>query len=443
MINFKLIRSQLSIDAIYKYITFGDFFIRISEKLLIKRINKCKKAQQQLINELKNKEEIKVVFFFQTPATWRYDTIYRAMEKEKRFSPLVVLSPFNVHLKYKKSELFKTLEQSESFVKKQGYNYLNAYDKNHNKWINIRKTINPDIVFFTKPYKDTLPNYHIYKFQDKLTCYNAYSITGVDNFYMIYNLAFHNLLWKFFIETTFQQNDAIQHSVRKGENTEVIGSLADEVFIDKQYIPKDVWKPQNKPKKRIVWAPHHTIDYFLFFSTFLEYYDLMFDLAEKYADDIQIAFKPHPVLKYRLINIWGKERTEAYYKKWDSLENTQLADGYYTDLFLTSDALIHDSVSFAVEYLFTKKPLIFCVRDEKVVEHWNKNELGKRAFELHYKANKREDIENFIQAVVLQGNDPMFNSREDFYTEYLYPKDGKLPSQKILDILKRELKIAE
>jgi CDP-glycerol glycerophosphotransferase (TagB/SpsB family) len=164
----------------------------------------------------------------------------------------------------------------------------------------------------------------------------------------------------------------------------------------------------------------------------------MLEIAEKYKDDVQFAFKPHPVLKFKLINIWGKEKTEAYYKKWEELENAQLEQGYYMDLFKTSDALIHDCASFTAEYLYTGKPVLFMVRDPQVLSHWNP--FGRKCFDMHYHAENTEQIEEFIKNVVLQGQDSMQEEREKFCREYLYPADGVMPSQKIMNFLKEELK---
>ena len=47
------------------------------------------------------------------------------------------------------------------------------------------------------------------------------------------------------------------------------------------------WKLRDMNLKRIIWAPHHTIEGNtddIAFSTFLEYYDLMLEIAEKYSD---------------------------------------------------------------------------------------------------------------------------------------------------------------
>ena len=293
-------------------------------------------------------------------------------------------------------------------------------------------------MFFAKPYKDTLYKYHIYNFKDKLTCYTPYGFYFTTRYKFSAKLPIYSLLWKFFVETEFQKQVEKHFSVAKGQNTIVSGCLATEPLIDPNYVPENNWKEQNTQKKRIIWAPHHTIDYIFNFSTFLTYAEFMLEMAKKFNDDVQFVFKPHPVLKVKLINLWGKEKTETYYRQWELLENAQIEEGYYMDLFLTSDALIHDCDSFRGEYLYLpKKPVLFLVRDDSITDVMN--EFGKKCFDMHYHANRKEQIEHFIQDVVLNGNDPMKPQREQFFKDYLYPKDGIMPSQKIINILKEEL----
>lgn len=119
------------------------------------------------------------------------------------------------------------------------------------------------------------------------------------------------------------------------------------------------------------------------------------------------------------------------------MENTQLEQGYYMDLFKTSDALIHDCASFTVEYLYTKKPTLFMVRDQQVLSHWNI--FGEKCFDMHYHAHDMDEIEHFITRVVIGEQDTMREKREKFFFDYLYPKDGVMPSQKIMNILQSEL----
>lgn len=421
------------LDHIYKLLTFRDFFIAVSPQILRRKVNKVRKLQADKIGELHHQETCKVLFFIQTPSIWKYDALYRKLEKSEYFEPLLVVSPYNVHLIYDKEECFKVMKQTEKFAQEKGFNYTSAYDWEKEKWKDIKKIYRPDIVFFTKPYKDTLPAYHIYNFLDTLTLYISYGINCLTNFHNNYELPFHSLLWKYLLETEFQKHYAEQYEKSKGDNVEVIGTLVLEDLMRQDYIPQYVWKLQEQPKKRIIWAPHHTIDYLFNFSNFLNYCEDMLKLAEKYQKEVQFAFKPHPVLKFKLINLWGLEKTEEYYSRWEHLPNAQIEQGDYIDLFKTSDAMIHDCGSFTAEYLYTQKPVLFQIRDENVKNEFNT--FGKLCFENHYHANTIEDTEAFIKEVVLNGNDSKREEREQFYKQYLYPKDGVMPSEKIYTLL--------
>lgn len=422
------------LDSIYKMLTFRDFFIAAFPACLLHKVKRVRKMQQRKIEQLRTQNKCRVIFFLQTPSVWKYDALYRKLEESEYFEPLIVVSPYNVHINYDKQECFRVMKQTEDFARARGYNYIGAYNWDTQKWRDIKKQFHPDIVFFTKPYKDTLPQYHIYHYADALTLYVPYGINCMNLYRNNYELPFQSLLWKLLVETDFQKHYAEQYEHSKGDNVEIVGALAEEKLMQADYEPQDVWKPQPKKKKRIIWAPHHTVDYLFNFSNFLNYCEDMLRLAEKYKDEIQIAFKPHPVLKFKLINLWGLEKTEDYYKRWANLENGQIEQGDYIDLFKTSDAMIHDSGSFTVEYLYALKPVLFQIRDNKVKDEFNS--FGQMCLEQHYLAYSIEETENFIREVVIAGNDPKKAEREQFYKQYLYPKDGIMPSQKIYDILK-------
>lgn len=424
-------------DSLYKTISYHDFFIVAFSVCMNWRIRKVRKAQQQKIHQLKGKDSCRVIFFLQTPSVWKYDTLYRKLAASDYFEPLVVVSPYNVHINYDRQECFRVMHQTEEFARKMGYNYLSAYNWESNEWRDIKKEYGPDIVFFTKPYKDTLPQYHIYNFGDTLTLYAPYGFFGSRLFHNNFGLPFHSLLWKSMLETDFYRQYAEQYGKSHGDNVEIVGALGVENLMNPDYQPKDVWKSQNNKKKRIIWAPHHTIDYLFNSSNFLNYCEDMLQIAGKYKEEIQIAFKPHPVLKFKLINIWGLEKTEEYYNRWAQLDNGQIEQGDYIDLFKTSDAMIHDSVSFMAEYIYAKKPVLFQIRDEKVKEEFNS--FGQLCLEQHYLAYSIEETEQFIRDVVIAGNDPKKESREQFYKDYLYPKDGIMPSEKIFNILKNAI----
>ena len=238
-------------DTIYKNIIYRDFLVTLSPFIQKRRINRLRKTQQNLISQYREKQKLTVVFFLQNESIWKYDTLYRLMEKSDLFEPKVVISPYNVHLIYDKNECLSVMQKAVSFAKEKKYDYLCAYDFNNKKWLNVKKILNPDVVFFSKPYKDTLPKYHIYNFQDKLSLYVPYGFLCIDIFRTSYNLPFHNFLWKFLVETDFQKEYSEQYSLSKGDNVEVVGCLAVESLMDNSFNQKMFGNLNLNPKREL------------------------------------------------------------------------------------------------------------------------------------------------------------------------------------------------
>ncbi|MBO4613849.1 MAG: CDP-glycerol glycerophosphotransferase family protein [Bacteroidales bacterium] len=395
-------------------------------------IRKFRAAQLQAAHKLQGKDCLDVAFFLSIPGMWKHDTLFEAMQKDPHYHPYIVITLYSQYKGFEKDEMMKVLERTRQFAESKGYEYVIPYDDKSGKWLDVKKLYHPDIVFFTAPYKDTLPQNFIYHYKDTLTCYLPYAITSLNYYKTNYNLISTNIVGIYFVETPIHKELAYKYSRNNAENVVVSGHPATEVFLNPNHSPHDEWKKQSKPKKRVIYAPHHSID-FDNNATFMDNGEAILALAEKYSDDIQFAFKPHQLLKFKLQQVWGEEKTEDYYRRWESMENTQLVTDSYEDLFLTSDAMIHDCGSFTVEYIFTQKPVMYLCKDEDMSDKFNP--FGIKAFDCHYHGLSIDDIEHFLKDVVVEGNDPMKVQRKQFYDDYLASKDGVLPSQKMLQII--------
>lgn len=406
--------------------------LRSSLPFVTKRyIKQFRQSQLAAARRLQGKDRIEVAFFLTIPGMWKADFLFRAMQDNPKYHPYVVIYPYSQYKGFEQEEIDATIERTRLFVESKGFEYVIPFDKKKNKWIDIKKTLDPDIIFFSAPYKDHLPQYFIYHFRDRLTCYIPYGFTNFSYLYHTnYDLLFMNLVGCFFLETPAHKLLAEQHSRNKGLNAIVTGYPGTEVFLRQDYKPKDVWKNQEKPKKRVIWAPHHSIEDSFAISTFLLYCDDMVRLAQQYQDQIQFVFKPHQLLKFKLQKIWGEERVRDYYSSWEMMPNTQLEESSYVDLFITSDAMIHDSGSFTTEYIFTQKPVMFLVRSDEVRSKYTP--LGVQMFDAHYHAHKVADIEDFLYDVVVEGKDPMAERRWQVFDNYLKPIDGMMPSERII-----------
>ena len=124
--------------------------------------------------------------------------------------------------------------------------------------------------------------------------------------------------------------------------------------------------------------------------------------------------KPHPnlfpSLELQTNGEWNKDRQDNWKKEFLDNNNTQIIEnGLYDDLFLTSDAMINDSVSFIAQYLPTLKPFLLCENTKGP----GYNEWGQNIADSYYKAHNEEDVIKFIKKVLIQGNDYMLNERKN------------------------------
>jgi CDP-glycerol glycerophosphotransferase (TagB/SpsB family) len=144
----------------------------------------------------------------------------------------------------------------------------------------------------------------------------------------------------------------------------------------------------------------------------------MLAIAKKYQDTCLFAFKPHPLLRDKLYrqSTWGVARTDTYFQQWEALPNTIIEEGAYSALFCHSDAMIHDSCSFIADYMYTNNPVMFLANDRKYIES-TLNSYGLECFNLHYHGDSTNDIMNFIERIVIAGNDPLKTKRSSMVEE--------------------------
>lgn len=388
------------------------------------------------VKRLRHKKKINVVFFASSLPMWRYQHLYEALSKHPRFNVNIVIMPFHVWPIAQQNESVRELCR---FFDNKSVPYLLA-SKADGTFMDVKSELDPDLLFYPQPYKGNFySTLEISQFYDRLLCYYPYAFWRSKDFWS-YNLPFHNRAWKLFYSTELHRIDAKKYANNKGRNVEVVGyPTADDFLLGKH---TDVWKHQTIKKKRVVWAPHFTLFSYgpITQSNFLWMSELMLYVAKHYSDKLQLAFKPHPRLFSELTKHpdWGEKKAEEYYNAWASMENTQLETGEFVDLFMTSDAMIHDSGSFCVEYHYSGNPVMY-VADNFEEQVAAMADFGKLAMQQHYVGRNKQDIIDFIENTVIGGIDPMKPSRAEFVQEYLVPPNGKSVVQNTMDILLKEL----
>lgn len=413
-------------DLVYKALPkcVAEWYSEQKVKRIMKRFQS---HYPTVVERLKGKEKLTVAFYLINASVWKLDELFRLMMHNERFEPIIILCPLTAF--NNEEHRNRELNIIEQFVKDKGYPYVNTQlECGH--WLDVKNTIKPDINFFTTPYPyNTMPQYYVLNFPDSLNCYVTYSSMNFWDFQWELNRPFHNYIWRYFAE-----NDQIKSYMEtagfyKGKNCFVSGFPVFDAYLRADYKPKQSWK-HDQPI-RIIWAPHHTIDdcKVLQYSNFLQIAEPMVELSNKLADKVQFAFKPHPMLRPKLEQVWGKERTDKYYDGWDKSLNTQLEAGGYVDLFYTSDAMIFDSSSFITEYVYADKPSLFI--NKKNTENML-NDFGKEAMGCHQDAQTIENIEDFINNVIA-GQDQYKSKRSEFIDTYIKPYNTPSASQNIIN----------
>lgn len=339
-----------------------------------------------------------------------------------RFEPILCISPC---LGYPGAE-----SSLINYCKSKGYNYF-LLDPNKT----ISEQITLDFVTPEKPYVKEIHRLHQIDNNRSIPyiVIPYFLSTIVVSWYV--NQRVNILCWRQFVNNESCSSEWARIRRYKWKNYAVTGlPVMDELLTPKMELSDD-W-PNNDGRKRIIYAPHHTIADMhatgIGYSTFLDYYKVMLEIRDRYRDKVFFVFKPHPSLRNKLNELWGKEQTEAYYKSWEEPGISHVKEGKYLSLFKYSDAMIHDCSSFTVEYMYMDNPVMYLVRDDN--HDQNMIPYAKKAYDLHYKGRNAYDIETFIENVI-NGNDPLREERKKYKEKWLLPPNGKTACENIINYI--------
>lgn len=386
-----------------------------------------RKVHHQRIESIRRRGKAEVVFLAANLPMWRHDGVLRLLLADSRFSCTAIVHPVS---NYTEEETQRNNEVLSAYFHEVGVPYILA-TTSEGMASAVDTMRRADIIFYPQPYGDLYGNQldNCY-YRKQLLCYVPYGVCTFSTQWA-FNTALHNQAWRIYCESEFHRGESRRLAYNRAANVVVVGTPLADAFLHPS--GKNVWKAQPHTKKRVIWAPHFSISADgLHRNAFLWMAEPMLQLARQYADEVQFAFKPHPRLLSMLCDHpeWGRERANAYYEQWATMENTQYESGAYADLFAQSDAMIHDCGSFTVEYLFSQKPVMF-VSNDVTSAIGAVNEFGREAFQQHYIGSDEDAIKTFIEDVVLAGHDTKREGREAFFRNYLMPPGNATVGQNI------------
>lgn len=396
--------------------TYGKHVLRS-----VYHIDEIERARKERLLRIRSNNKANVLFVASSLSMWRLDDVYKLMRADCRFYVHVVICPFST---FELDQKKKSIEDLCKHAADQGWSY--SIKDNLNDSDNLIHSFDPDIIFYPQLFGRLFGNeLDCEKNLDRLIAYVPYGLPTVSGEWM-YNSRYMNTVWKLFFPTELHLKHARKHSFNRAKNMIIVGDAHASDFLEHSHSYH--WKEQDTKKKKVIWAPHYSIGkegFNIHRASFLWLSDIMWKISQDYQDRIQFVFKPHPRLLSELYRHpdWGKEKADAYYDKWTNGNNTQIETGSYIDLFCTSDAMIHDCGSFTAEYHYTGKPVAFVSKDFGSI-YQELDKFGTMCLDQHYHIHSEMGIRDFLDKVVLGGDDHLKKDREAFRNKYLIPEEG-------------------
>jgi hypothetical protein len=379
-------------------------------------------------------DKIDVLFFVFHHPVWKLDEVYKRFNNDLRFNPVVILCPY---ITQGDNVMSSTMDTAYQYFTDKGFQVTKT--KGDDGWLDINMHYKNKIIFFTNPHNITFKKYQWSNFKRDIKFYVPYHHQiEAGQWDSQWNSAFHLSMSKLFYIAPFHKDLAKEKMLNHGINVSITGYPATEGFLLNKHLSGAAWKKQENKKLKVIFSPHHTIEYSpnIGLCEFLNVADKMKALSNSYKKQIQFSFKPHPILKEKLASIpsWGREKVDEYYRYWEESSNTQLDEGEYFDLFSNSDAMIHDSGSFLAEYLYVNKPVMYLYNNTTRSRF---NDYGLKCLECCH-VDKNNDIESFLFDLI-QNKDCKKEKREDFINKNLNNEFDLLPSLKIYNEVCDEL----
>lgn len=359
-----------------------------------------KKNYEILLNNIKShhseNRKYKVLFLANELSKWKAQSLYDLLDTSDKFEPVVAVTLGDYQWNLKKEMQHKILNDTFSYFRNNGVNCVLAYDLKHNKPIPL-KEYSPDFVFYQQPWR-------IAKNQDipavskfALTFYIPYYVPNYLSPETDYYKQLHQSIFKFYVLNSewadlhkeFQTN-------RIGEICPVGHTMFDEFYLKKDKLNDEI------NENYVIYAPHHSINNFENFATFLWNGLEILEYAKKHPE-INWVFKPHPTLKYALIKnkVMTEEQVSEYYAEWEKI-GIACYTSDYIDLFFKSKALITDCASFLIEYFCTGKPIIHLISDKATVKV---PKTTQEIFDTFYPVRNIEQLYKALDEVIIKGID--------------------------------------
>lgn len=390
------------------------------------------KTVRRIRRKISDGNKVKAVFFVNNISMFPAKPLFDQMCDDDLFDPCIIVIPDK-----RVEDPYTNMVRCESELSEEypEDRIIKIRKDRYDRWPDVLD--DADIVVYPVPY-----NISVYK-------YNVRYSLGRDYLPVIVNYGYYRSLydrsimssynyayfWKVFMESEYTMKEYEDCSVLKGKNGELVGYIKMDLLNDVE--------PETRKRKRVLIALHHSIEGGfndrLALANFIRYYDYFETLPDRYPD-IDFVYRPHPFLfeSLKQARNWNDDMVRDYLDRMKSKKNVIWSDnGDYFREFMNSDACIQDCGSFLVEYMYTGKPCCYMLKDESDIDS-KFAPLGKECLEQCYISYSSDDIDAFIDDVVIHENDVKKQGREKLSKSVMvnYPNAARVA----LDSIRRALK---
>lgn len=376
------------------------------------------------------KKKIKVTFLVYLENSWSGEYLYRYLEKDSRFDVKIGIIKFSNRI--------------DEYVRVKNY-----FAKSHEIFTvssNSRELIDTDILIYTTTSNWGIPAANQLEYSIlTLSILMPYTFWLDEYSDKLFEETVSQCFWKFYCPSAIHTAIGRRKCDVGKLNMVFSGYPKMDHFYNSSTIEvrEMLWKEDKKEKVRIIYAPGIvSTDSTANFSTFMENAMWIYEYAKSHLETTSWIYRPHPYLAKSLEDgqFMKREEYEAYERGWRELPNANvICGGDYYDIFISSDGMILDSISFVSGYQYTGKPLLFL---EKSSPEYNL--YGDKIMRIVYRS-KGDDwskIQDFIEHVLVEKQDYMYEKRKRFFRKYLDYKTfnkGVLASEYIFRDIVRSL----
>ena len=384
---------------------------------------------------IRRKDKIKIGFVLYEASQWSGDELYNLFIEDKRFETTIF---FCKRVTNGNNDLFeKDFSDGVERFKSHGLKVVPIRGRRAN-------VPNQDVIICLTPYFSRLPS--VFKPANislkTLVAHTPYSLSISIRVKGFYNRSIFHVAWKIFHSSVAGLKTYAKYNTVGMPRGVFSGYPRMDIFFKQNADFKFDWKMIRPDAKKIIWAPHWSINSVTRYATFQWNYKFMYEFAKAHPETSWVV-KPHPGLYFTAVQekvFPSLEAFEAYLQAWNDLPNAQVyTGGYYQAIFATSDGMIHDSGSFIAEYQYVDKPMIFLTRAGEIF-----NDLGNAILNVSYCVDGKDHkaIAATLKRVIIDGKDSKSAARKKNFNKHLnYPKyNGMLASEFIYHSIADELK---